>query len=221
MDNIHPAIPSCFNGYIIDSTAKPDLKLSLTAADIDAENAKYPENSAVYNEMMVIFKKLTMLLPEYNTFFLHSAVAELDGDGYIFTGKSGAGKSTHAILWQNHLGAEIINCDKPLFRLLDGEFYAYGNPWAGKEGLHKNNRVRVKAAAFIEQASENDISKMSSAEVLSKLFNQTVYINEPRLNAKLLGLLDEFLLKIPFYRLRCDISKSAAELAYSVMKEDC
>lgn len=218
VEHLHRAVPSFFHDYLTDTCPNPEIILKVFPAELEAENARYPEHDEYYNELMVIFKKLTTLMLDYDTFFFHSAVVELNGDGYIFTGKSGAGKSTHAMLWQKYLGADVINGDKPLFRLIDGKFYAYGNPWSGKEGLHKNSRVEVKAAAFIEQSSENSIAPISSAEVLTKLFNQAIYVNEPRLNGILLGLLDKFLLQIPFYRLECNISREAAMLAYNTMK---
>ncbi len=220
VENIHPAIPSRFTDYMIDACS-PDITVSFTEAEVADELAKCPANGIEYSEFMLIFRKLTLAALEFNTFFFHSSVVKHEDEAYIFTGKSGAGKSTHSLLWVEHFGAEIINGDKPLFRLINGEFYAYGSPWAGKENFHKNDKAKIKAVAFIEQSTELSVSRMSVAEVLGELFNQTVYMNEPHQNAVLLRLIDKFLSDIPFYRLRCDISKKAAELSKKAMKGGC
>lgn len=218
VDNIHPSIPPRFAEYLTDRTETPDILLAPTRAELEVECAAYPNFSADYNEFVLLFKKLTPLLLPHNIFFFHSAILSYEGAGYLFTGKSGTGKSTHAILWQKHLGAEIINGDKPLFALRDDGFYAYGNPWAGKEELHRNTRVKLKAAAFLEQSAENSIRRMTSAEVLARFFNQTVYEKDPELNAMLMTLSDKFIFQIPFYLLKCDISKEAVMTAYNAMK---
>lgn len=39
-------------------------------------------------------------VPSSGGFYLHSSAVELDGRAYLFSGKSGVGKSTHTRLWQ-------------------------------------------------------------------------------------------------------------------------
>lgn len=220
IENIHPAIPACFGEYLNPEADTCDISLAVTKPELDAECEKYPEYDALYNEFVLIFKKLVPLMIPFGIFFFHSAAVSLDNNGYLFCGKSGQGKSTHAILWQDVLGAEVINSDKPLLKLEDDGIYAYGTPWSGKERLQKNTRVRIRAAAFIEQSSENSIKKLTSAEVLANLFNQTVYIADVELNRMLMSHLDRFLTEIPFYRLWCNISDDAVKLSYETLKKE-
>ena len=65
-----------------------------------------------------------------------SAVAHLDR-AYLFMGKSGTGKSTHASLWLSCFqDSELLNDDNPIIRIQKQTAYVYGSPWSGK--THKD-----------------------------------------------------------------------------------
>ena len=93
-------------------------------------------------ECICINEQISLKLLQHDAFLLHAAVVAHHGKAYAFCAPRGVGKTTHALLWQEHFGkdaAEIINGDKPIIRRhKDGTFYAYGTPWGGKEGLQKN-----------------------------------------------------------------------------------
>ena len=61
-------------------------------------------------------------LAAFDGLLLHASLIDYGGSGILFVGNSGVGKTTQAELWQQHLGAEILNGDKALVRLLDGQF---------------------------------------------------------------------------------------------------
>ena len=143
---------------------------------------------------------------------------KFEGDGYVFAGKSGVGKSTHAALWEKVMpGAEVINGDKPLIKFEADGLYAYGTPWCGKEMMQKNDKAKISGVCFIEQAKENTISKLNPVQVIGRIFDQTVYMKEPELNQKMMDLINRFISEIPFYLLKCDISEEAVRLSYNTM----
>ena len=69
-----------------------------------------------------------------STALFHSAVVSYQGKGYMFLGRSGTGKSTHASLWRRYIeGTELMNDDNPAVRIRpDGTAMVYGTPWSGK-----------------------------------------------------------------------------------------
>lgn len=220
IENIYEKTEKFCRDYIV-TDATPELTVTSTPEDIKKELAQYPEHSPQYHELIVLFRKLTEALLPYGIFFLHSAVVELDGKGYIFTGKSGAGKSTHAGLWEQYVpGATIINGDKPFIKKEADGFFAYGNPWAGKEGKNADKRAKISAVCFIKQGTENIISELNSAFIISKIFDQVSYPKTRENTEILLNLLDSFLSAIPFYELECDISKEAVMVAYEKMTKE-
>ena len=220
IDCIYKETENFCRDYIVTDQS-PDLTVTSTPEDIENEIALYPEYPPQYHELIVIFRKLTEALLPYGIFFLHSAIVEKDGKGYIFTGKSGAGKSTHAGLWEKYIpGATIINGDKPFIKKEDDRFFAYGNPWAGKEGKHADKKAKISAVCFIKQGTENIISELNSAFIISKIFDQVSYPKTRENTDLLLKLLDSFISTLPFYELECDISEDAVKVAHEKMVKE-
>ena len=97
----------------------------------------FQAKGAVDNALMVMFAMASSCM---GTALFHSATVSLDGKGYMFLGKSGTGKSTHARLWlQNIPGTELMNDDNPAVRIkADGTAVVYGTPWSGKTPCYRN-----------------------------------------------------------------------------------
>lgn len=152
-------------------------------------------------------------------FFLHCSCLRIDGAGIVFTAPSGTGKSTHAALWRRVYSdrVEMINDDKPLVRLKDGEFYIYGTPWTGKHGIGSNISAPIKAVFFLEQAPENSVERIDAFTALGLLMQQTVLPTMRADMAELVDMLAKLIESTPMYRLRCNISDEAAMTAYEAV----
>ena len=115
-----------------DQTSACDMVAEVTNEEFYEEKTASPEYSDGYIENICLYRKICLQMPKFDRFLLHAAVLTVDGDGYAFLGRSGAGKSTHTGLWLNHVaGAEILNGDKPILEKRSKEFIAYGTPWMG------------------------------------------------------------------------------------------
>ena len=206
--------------YITKDEADPDFSVSVTDDELNAELEKEPRYPLPYHETLCLYRKICKELSLRNCFMMHSSVVVHDDKAFVFTAKSGTGKTTHSNLWlKNFPGSFIINGDKPLFRLTDDGFYVYGTPWSGKEGYNKNTKAKVSAVCFIEQKKENSIRPLSIKEVLGKIFEQLYIPEEKDCGEKVLALLDKFLSEIPSYLLGCNISDEAALIAESAMNK--
>lgn len=95
---------------------------------------------------------------------LHGAAVEYGGKGVLFTGTSGAGKSTQAHLWRKHREALIINGDSPLIRTIDGMPKMFGTPWSGSSGESVNRSVPLDAIVYVRQGTENALSELTGNE---------------------------------------------------------
>ena len=161
-------------------------------------------------------------LLEKNACCMHASVVSVDGVGYAFAAKSGVGKTTHANLWKKTLGnrCEIINGDKPILSFKDSGVYASGSPWCGKEGFSKNESVPLKGICFLERGEKNTIRKLSSDEIIDRLFYQlSIPAGNKALVFKCLGLANNLINTLPFYLLQCNISDEAARIAYEEMNK--
>lgn len=88
---------------------------------------------------------------------IHASCVCLEGRSYLFLGKSGTGKSTHARQWLEAFpGCSLLNDDNPVLRIeADGTLRAYGTPWSGKTPCYKNESYPVAGIARIQRAKEN------------------------------------------------------------------
>ena len=210
----------------------PDFRIEITPSDIVFEREKSAqadkaEERAIqfysdgYLETLAAYRKIAERMPEYDTILFHGSCVAVDGAGYLFTAKSGTGKSTHTRLWRELLGdrAIMINDDKPLIRISDSGAIIYGTPWDGKHHLSNNIAVSLKAICILERAKENAILPVTREEALPMLIQQAYRPADPFTLAKTLTLIDRLGMEVKLYRLRCNMDISAAKLSYGTMKE--
>ena len=130
---------------------EPDFTIRITPADIDRERDKsaredqrqgiapraFPEG---YLEELAVYRQIADRMPAYDTLLIHGSAIALDGAAYLFTARSGTGKSTHTRFWRQTFGsrAVMINDDKPLVGLTDAGAVIYGTPYNGKHRLGEN-----------------------------------------------------------------------------------
>ena len=210
-----------------------DFCASCTEEDIDNEdkiaqddpdvlaclNSMSTENRRGYLESICVYRALCLQLPERSAFIMHAAVIEVDGQAYAFTAKSGTGKSTHISLWKKLLGdrVQVVNGDKPIIRLDNGVFYAYGTPWCGKEGWNRNVRAPLKGLCFLERAVENRIEKFDLGEAASRIMKQILIPKDAMGAINTFELVDKMINNVDCWLLGCNISIEAAEKAYNAM----
>lgn len=194
-----------------------DAEISVTETEIQAENLE-GTSSVDYLESLAIYRKVAEKIIDFSGFLMHGVVVNAGGKGVAFLARSGTGKSTHAWLWQELLGENlvIINGDKPLVRLIDGEFYAYGTPYAGKENIHKNDKVKLTDVFFIERNEKNFVTP---CEDIFKRLAQQIFIPRNEKMLKTLELIDAFSKKVKFHVIHCNKDIEAAKVAYSKIKD--
>lgn len=177
----------------------------------------------VFSDEFLEFNALLGLLGEellaWSTLLFHASAVAMDGKAYLFTAKSGTGKSTHAQYWKECFGerVKIINDDTPFLRIQDGEVTAYGSPWCGKHRRNVNMSAPVEAICLIEQSEKNYIEPLSVREAFPILYRQTRQVKDCLGRQKELALLDMLSKSVRLYRLGVNMSMEAAMVAYEGM----
>jgi hypothetical protein len=110
---------------------KPDFEIEVSKKDILYEREKSAREDELlgmpirkfndaYLETLAVYRKIAEKLLDYDTLLFHGSLIAVDGEGYLFTAKSGTGKSTHTKLWREYFGdrAVMVNDDKPLLHLV-------------------------------------------------------------------------------------------------------
>lgn len=185
----------------------------------DKVKSRHPELDDDMGEYISTGFNFYKKLLEYNGIMLHSSVVGFDGKAYLFTADSGVGKSTHTKLWLELLGdrAFILNDDKPALRFMDGEWFAFGTPWSGKHDISENIGLPIEGIAVLSRGEENKITLFNGREAVKLIIKQT---NRPKKKEDceiFLQLLEKLFTEIPVWKLECNTSLEAAEIAYKAM----
>ncbi len=226
-----PELRALCAGYLTDGAS--ELTISVSEADILYERQRSArEDEALsrpvrlysdgYLETLAIYRKLAVALLPYSIILMHGSCVAVDGQCYLFTAKSGTGKSTHTRLWREAFGsrAVMVNDDKPLLKLTPRGIFAYGTPWDGKHRLSTNVGLPLKAICILERSAENQIAPVSVREVYPLLLQQTYRPREPLALQATLTLLDGILSRAQLYRLGCNMDPQAAVVSYRGMNSE-
>ena len=215
--------------YLTDETA--EVSVSVSDEDVAAEKLKSKKERALeglpewdpplpYLETLALYRKIAESLVDFGIILFHGSAVALDGEVYLFTAKSGTGKSTHTRLWREVFGERcvMINDDKPLISVKDGEVLVYGTPWNGKHRLGVNSSAPLKAICILERGERNVIREENASVTFPEILSQTYRFASPIGMTKTLQTLDKMLKQIKVYRLNCNMDREAAEVSYNGMK---
>jgi hypothetical protein len=143
----------------------------------------------------------SLILAQRGGFLLHAASAICDGRAYLFSGVSGAGKTTMTRL----APADITLLTDEISYLRPGAdgYAAYGTPFAGELARPGENcSAPVAALFFLEQGPENRVDDLPSAEAVRRLMRNILFFAEDRLLVeKLLATACDFVTRVPIRRL--------------------
>lgn len=153
---------------------------------------------------------------------VHASCVCLQGRGYLFLGKSGTGKSTHARLWAKAFsGCSLLNDDNPVLRIEDGTLMVYGTPWSGKTPCYKNACCPVAGIVRLQQAVANRFALLDGPEAFTALLPSCSGIREDaRLQDALYCTLVRVAELIPVGRLECLPDEAAARLCKGQLTGD-
>lgn len=205
---------------VVTDRADIEFERERSAREDEAEGIPVRHFSDGYLETLAVLRRIAERMPLYETILIHGSCIAVDGFGYLFSAKSGTGKSTHTRLWREYLGdrAVMINDDKPMIRLTGEGPVACGTPWDGKHHLSTNMSVPLKGICFLERGETNTIRRISSSAAYPALL-QNVYLPMDREAAvRTLDLAGRLSGSAGFWRLSCNMEIQAAVTAYEAMK---
>lgn len=214
------------------SNGEPDFTVITTINDIEYEKKRSASNDIYegkpvveyndgYLEELAVYRKIAEKMPEYDTFLFHGSAVAVDGQAYLFTAKSGTGKSTHTRLWRKLLGerAVMVNDDKPLIRADERGVVVFGTPYNGKHRLGNNISVPIKAVCILERSEKNHIRQITKSEAYATILQQSYRPDNVAALSKTLILIDKMSEQVAFWRLGCNMELEAADISYNTMKK--
>lgn len=152
---------------------------------------------------------------------LHGAAVEYEKQGIIFSGISGAGKSTQAHLWQYYRDALILNGDAPAIHNVAGIPRVYGTPWNGSSGETINRSIPLKAVILVQKGNINEIRKLDEREAILALFSNTFHMNfDLEVIDFCMSYIQQLVKQIEVYELTCRMDEGAVQVVQeTIFKE--
>lgn len=185
------------------------------------EGKPYPDFSPAELENTAVYRKIADKLPEYDGMVFHGSAVAIGNRAYLFTAKSGTGKTTHTNLWLKNIeGSYIVNGDKPIIRLIDGKPCVCGTPWMGKEKQGCNKVVPLGAICFLNRGKENKIEKTDFLSVYPRFLSQAYRPEKGEMIKKTIKLLEKIAEAVPFYELYCNTENEAALVSFRGMTDE-
>jgi hypothetical protein len=202
------------------ATCREDLDFEQQAAreEAIAEGFRFRNFPDPYLDRTSIQRKIAEALFDRNILVVHGSVIAVDGQGYLFTARSGTGKSTHTRFWRETFGsrAVMVNDDKPFLRM-EEQILVCGAPWSGKHGLDTNITVPLKAICILERGPENRIRPIAPEEALPMLLHQSHHPLDESKQHRLEAMVEDLARRIPLWNMECSLDPKAAEVAYAAM----
>jgi hypothetical protein len=114
---------------------------------------------------------LVNLLAQGRGLEIHACgVIDSCGNGHLFVGQSGSGKTTMARLWQNEPGIRVLSDDRIILRKAGTSLWMYGTPWHGEADLASPDRAQLIGVYFLSKGIKNDLISLRRSDAATRLF---------------------------------------------------
>jgi hypothetical protein len=159
------------------------------------------QNANPYSLDSVLRILHSLILAERGGFLLHAASAICAGRACLFSGVSGAGKTTMTRLAPPNV--TLLSDEISYVRPNAGGYQAFGTPFSGelaKPG--ENTSAAISTLFFLEKGPENRIEEMPSIEAIGRLMRNILFFaNDPKLVERVFAHACEFVARVPIRRL--------------------
>lgn len=151
---------------------------------------------------------------------IHSSVIVANGGAVLCLGESGTGKSTHTRLWREHIaGAQLLNDDSPIIRMVDGVATAFGSPWSGKTPCYRNLHFPIRGFIRLSQAPYNKIHRLPVLNAIGALLPSCppAFAHDDTLQDNICDTLSQMIAGAPVFHLECLPDAAAAQLSFNTI----
>ncbi len=188
-------------------TMQCDGLFSTAQADIDFDDCYAGQ---ILNSLLRTTYSQAVL--RYEGLSVHASTIVFQGQAFLFMGKSGTGKSTHARQWLSAFpGSQLLNDDNPIVRIIDGIPIVYGSPWSGKTPCYRNLQYPIAGIVRLEQAPCNVFEEKTDIEAFTIILPGCSFVRQ---DAALSGMAYDTLIAlaniVSVGRLRCLPNEEAA-----------
>lgn len=187
--------------YLRAEHREKDHHVLLKASNFPREIGVTPVLNALATEHLVLDAGGVVL---HTSYILHG------GKAILFTAPSGTGKSTQADLWKKHRNARIINGDRAVIRMAEGQAVACGIPFAGSSDYCENVTAPLGAIVYLGQAPQTTISRLTGFRAFRRVWEGCSVNTWDRADVeRATGIVEAIVSRVPVYYLPCTPDETA------------
>src|SRR5579864_3467151 len=144
-----------------------------------------------------------------------SGIVRANGEGNLFVGHSGAGKSTTTRLWTEREDVEVLSDDRIIVRhdaSSPTRMRMYGTPWHGEAMYASPNSAPLARIFVLEHGHGNIITPLTPSQAVAELFARSfVPFHRHEYVDSALEFLQEVVDSIPVYRYQFEPDQRAVD----------
>jgi hypothetical protein len=145
-------------------------------------------------------------------FVLHSASVLYRGKAWLFSGKSGTGKTTHTNMWKELYQTKVLNGDLNMIGTEDGQAVIYGLPWCGTSGLYTAEQYPLGGIILLKQGPVNKLLPLTTDSrilfLVQRLISPDWTVSLMEKNIRFARQTDQ---QVPIMRLMCTKDPAAVD----------
>ena len=183
-----------FEGNLLKLSRK-DFFLAINTRTREGNGRAAASIYSIDSLLRVVFSWLAV---EKKGFFLHCAGVVSGKNAFIFTGKSGSGKSTIAKKFPRK---RILSDELVLLKVKKDKIFAYSTPFWGEleKGTGENLEKVIKKVFFLKKSNKLAVKKANLEETIEKLMpNILFFVNSKEISGKILEIITIMSEKIEF-----------------------
>jgi hypothetical protein len=189
LKTIFPLSPLRKKAVLQFSLAQKEWNLWMDTDEKEVDPFEYPLDGLILYYLTVI----------NNDIMIHASGVSNEGEGYLFTGISGKGKSTLANLWEGY-GAKVIHDDRLIIRQKGNGYKMYNTP---VYDIDYPLEAPLSKIFVIEHGSENSMTPLKEAASVSQITANCIqHTWDTRIAGNLLASVSEMCRSIPVYKLQ-------------------
>ncbi len=144
---------------------------------------------------------MALYLPHHGGVMLHASAVRHEGQGYVFAGRSGTGKSTVARLLANI--AEVLSDELVAVRQMPEGWQVFGTPfWGDFARAGANLSAPLQGIYLLQHARQHRLEKLSRRDALTAILQCSLQFAEGAQVAEWMLNVDSALARdVPVYRL--------------------
>lgn len=209
-----------FKEFLVEETYECE-KITVDKVEISEFIKQYRSFNMTMGERAIVKYKMDRILVKYDTFPVHASALSYKGNAYLFTALSGVGKSTHAKLWKDSFGDDVvmINDDRPYIKIIGDKVYAYSHPQSGKHNIYTNTASEICVISKIVRDNRNYIKAISKGEFFPFMVQQTYTMDEIQITSKIIRMIKHVLYHVDVFEIHCNTDANAAKIISSQFSE--